>query len=124
MLRRKQLIVASLEARHMLSGNGLTPATDVANAAEGNPNYAVIGDLDGDGYFLTSDLVAVFTSGKYETGECASFEEGDWNRDGEFNSSDLVYAFSQGHFENPDATVPVFLPGLPGVDCPPGHQHD
>jgi ELWxxDGT repeat protein len=60
----------------------------------------VIGDVNNDGVFNSSDLVSVFQAGKYEDGIPfnATFEEGDWNGDGDFNTSDLVYAFQAGTF--------------------------
>lgn len=57
------------------------------------------GDANLDGMFDTSDLVAVFTVGRYETGDAAGWAEGDWNGDGIFGSGDLVAAFSDGGFE-------------------------
>ncbi|MCA9211782.1 MAG: tandem-95 repeat protein, partial [Planctomycetales bacterium] len=49
----------------------------------GSPGTAsrVTGDVNGDGVFNSSDLVAVFQAGKYEDGipNNATFEEGDWN---------------------------------------------
>ena len=46
------------------------------------------GDADLNGEFTSSDMVQVFTAGKYETGEEATWAEGDWNGDGGFDSSD------------------------------------
>ncbi|MCA9217940.1 MAG: VCBS repeat-containing protein [Planctomycetales bacterium] len=56
----------------------------------------VAGDVNDDGVFDSSDLVAVFQSAKYEDAPYhnATFEEGDWNGDGDFDSADLVFAFS------------------------------
>ena len=61
----------------------------------------VAGDSNFDGVFDSGDFVQVFQSGKYETGQPASIEEGDWNGDGVFDSSDLVFAFQGGAFETP-----------------------
>ena len=58
-----------------------------------------IGDANLDGEFNSGDFVQVFTSGKYETGEAATWAEGDWNGDGLFNSGDFVTAFSDGGYE-------------------------
>jgi hypothetical protein len=60
----------------------------------------VIGDLDGDGLFTSSDLVLVFQAGEYEDGirRNSTFQTGDWNGDGEFDSADLVFAFQAGHY--------------------------
>ena len=60
----------------------------------------VPGDVNGDGVYNSSDWVAVFTAGKYETGEMATFSEGDANGDYFFNTSDLVYLFELGHYVN------------------------
>lgn len=59
-----------------------------------------MGDADLNGEFNSGDFVAVFTAGKFETGEEATWAEGDWNGDKLFNSSDFVTAFSDGGFEN------------------------
>ena len=69
---------------------------------------ALVGDVNGDGIFNSSDLVAVFQAGHYEDGihDNSSHTEGDWNRDREFDSSDLVLAFQLGLYEQP----------LPGSD--------
>ncbi|MCA9213448.1 MAG: hypothetical protein KDB27_10310 [Planctomycetales bacterium] len=61
----------------------------------------VAGDSNFDGVFDSGDLVDVFQSAKYETGQSATVEEGDWNGDELFNSSDLVYAFQANRFEKP-----------------------
>ena len=57
------------------------------------------GDANLDGEFSSSDLVSVFTVGKYETGEDAGWSEGDWNGDGLFGSSDFVAAFADSGYE-------------------------
>ena len=58
-----------------------------------------MGDSDFNGQFNSSDLVIVFTGGKYESGAAASWADGDWNGDGFFGSSDLVTAFIDGGYE-------------------------
>jgi hypothetical protein len=78
------------------------------------------GDADLDGQFSSSDLVSVFTIGKYESGEHAGWSEGDWNGDGLFGSSDFVKAFADGGYEKGGriAAIPepsdmtLFLVGL------------
>ncbi len=62
---------------------------------------AWLGDANLDNEFNSSDLVAVFVSGKYEDGVPmnAGWEEGDWNADGDFDSSDFVAAFADGGYE-------------------------
>ena len=58
-----------------------------------------MGDSNFDGEFSSADFVAVFTTGKYETGEAAGYAEGDWNGDMEFTSGDFVAAFTDGGYE-------------------------
>ncbi len=64
------------------------------------PSDRLAGDVNDDGLFNSSDLVAVFMAGEYEDAlpRNSTFVEGDWNDDGEFNSSDLVLAFRLGHY--------------------------
>ena len=61
----------------------------------------LVGDVNDDGVFNSSDLVQVFQAGEYEDGilRNSTYEEGDWNGDGEFDSSDLVMAFQTGLYE-------------------------
>ena len=56
------------------------------------------GDANRDGLFNSSDLVQVFSAGKFESNQAATWAEGDWNGDGSFNSSDLVEAFKGGAY--------------------------
>ena len=67
-----------------------------------------IGDANLDFEFNSGDLVAVFTAGKYDTGQMAVWTEGDWNGDMVFDSGDLVVAFQDGGFEQgpPQPAVP------------------
>lgn len=58
-----------------------------------------VGDSNLDGEFNSSDFVQVFTAGKFESGEAASWADGDWNGDGVFGSGDFVSAFTDGGFE-------------------------
>ena len=60
----------------------------------------VIGDVNGDRIFDSSDLVEVMMTGKYETGEEASRQDGDWNGDGLFDSSDLVEVMRAGTYDS------------------------
>lgn len=71
--------------------------------------FTYFGDANLDGEFNSGDFVAVFSAGKFETGEAATWAEGDWNGDGVFGSGDFVKAFSGGGFElgpRPAAAVP------------------
>ncbi|MCA9147698.1 MAG: VCBS repeat-containing protein [Planctomycetales bacterium] len=64
------------------------------------PPAHVIGDVNGDGVFDSSDLVLVFAAGEFEDNRIgnSSFDEGDWNGDGDFTTSDLVAAFQSGGY--------------------------
>jgi len=65
-------------------------------------SYWPAGDSNQDTVFDSTDLVAVFIAGKYETGQPATWAEGDWNGDGVFDSSDFVAVFIAGTYvENP-----------------------
>ncbi|MDG2382463.1 MAG: PEP-CTERM sorting domain-containing protein [Pirellulaceae bacterium] len=67
-----------------------------------------IGDANLDGEFNSSDLVAVFSGGRYETGGVATWAKGDWNADLVFGSGDLVAAFSDGGYEQgPKVSIAV-----------------
>jgi hypothetical protein len=63
-------------------------------------NSPLIGDVNADKVFNSSDLVIVFQAGKYEDGlvKNSTFADGDWNGDLEFDSSDLVLAFQAGTY--------------------------
>jgi hypothetical protein len=67
----------------------------------------MIGDVDRDGRFDSSDLLEVFRNGEYEDGlfRNSTFDEGDWNGDDEFTSSDLILALQAGHYESLAAIV-------------------
>ena len=96
----------------LTSRNGIWPANELILYADGGSSlfYAdlarveviatdlTIGDANLDGLFNSSDLVTVFTAGRYETGTGANWEAGDWTGDGLFDSSDLVAAFRSGTY--------------------------
>lgn len=86
------------EATFDLNGDGAVNGLDV-NEWIKNISNSWIGDANVDGEFNSGDFVAVFTSGKFETGDTASWAEGDWNGDGKFDSGDFVAAFTDGGFE-------------------------
>jgi hypothetical protein len=70
-----------------------------------------IGDSNLDGQFSSEDFVAVFTVGKFEQNEDATWVEGDWNGDKRFGSSDFVAAFQEGGFEKgPRMAVTAAVP--------------
>lgn len=60
------------------------------------------GDANGDALFNSSDLIAVFQKGLYESEVPAGWFQGDWNHDGRFDSSDLIEAMQLGLYM-PDA---------------------
>jgi hypothetical protein len=56
------------------------------------------GDANQDGLFNQLDIDLVLQSGKYLTGQPATFAEGDWNGDGVFNPLDIVAALVAGSY--------------------------
>ncbi|MCA9149978.1 MAG: PEP-CTERM sorting domain-containing protein, partial [Planctomycetales bacterium] len=112
------------DARGDLNGDGTTDEIDRSQWVE-TIQKSYFGDSNFDGEFSSSDFVAVFTAGKYETGAAAGYAEGDWNGDGLFSSSDFVTAFSAGGYEQgpraavsavPEpATISMLLLGLLGL---------
>lgn len=62
---------------------------------------AVPGDSNVDKEFNSSDLIAAFSGGQFESrsGEFVSWEKGDWNGDGLFNTGDLIAAFAAGVYD-------------------------
>ncbi len=63
------------------------------------------GDANLDGRFDTTDLLAVFTAGRFENGETASWHDGDWNFDGLFDSNDLLDGLKQGGYESENVAL-------------------
>lgn len=82
-----------------VNGDGAVNQADVNAWAKDLAN-TWIGDANLDGEFNSSDFVAVFTAGLFETGNAATWETGDWNGDGIFGSGDFVAAFTDGGFES------------------------
>ena len=85
------------DASFDLNDDQLVDGTDLQSWVELANTW--IGDANLDGEFNSSDLVRVFESGKFETGQTANWAEGDWTGDGKFDSSDFVTAFQSGGFE-------------------------
>ena len=56
------------------------------------------GDSNRDGSFNQLDIVQVLQSGKYLSGNPATFAEGDWNEDGLFDQRDIVTVLQDGSF--------------------------
>ncbi|MCA9211847.1 MAG: VCBS repeat-containing protein, partial [Planctomycetales bacterium] len=78
----------------------------VATVHDGNYQIAwyerrLLGDVNDDGIFNSTDLVLVFQAGEYEDQIVANstFDDGDWNGDGEFDSADLVRVFQAGTYD-------------------------
>lgn len=90
--------VRTNNSRGDLNGDGSVNETDRSRWVE-TIQKSYFGDSNFDGQFSSSDFVAVFTSGKYETGQSANYAEGDWNGDGFFTSADFVTAFAAGGYE-------------------------
>ena len=105
--------IASQDLSYDLNEDGVVNSTDRKIWVNDLKNTWV-GDSDLNGVFDSGDLVAVFSSAKYETGLTATWGQGDWNGDQKFDSGDLVEAFSNAGYEagerpggpNPAAAVP------------------
>ena len=96
------------DAAFDLTGDGNVNGDDLTNWVKDLKN-TWFGDSNLDGEFNSSDFVEVFTAGKFELNEDATWSQGDWNGDNRFNSSDFVEAFTDGGFEQgprPAQTVP------------------
>lgn len=94
-----------------LNGDGQVTYDDrVFWVEDASVKNSYIGDADLNGEFNSGDFVQVFTAGKYESGDAATWSEGDWTGDGLFNSGDFVAAFTSGGYElgpkNAVASVP------------------
>ncbi|MCA9166416.1 MAG: PEP-CTERM sorting domain-containing protein [Planctomycetales bacterium] len=82
-------------AAYDLTGDSLVNGDDVTEWIKADDiKKSWIGDANLDGEFNTSDLVVLFSGGKYETGDAADF-----TGDGLFTTSDLVAALSDGGYE-------------------------
>jgi hypothetical protein len=99
-----------------ITANTNTAKFDLNNDQAVNPDDLTIwvrdlkktwfGDADLNGEFTSGDLVSVFTVGKYETGQPATWDQGDWTGNGVFDSGDFVTAFTDGGYElGPRAAV-------------------
>ena len=81
-----------------LTGDGNVDQADIVHWVKELKN-TWIGDANLDGEFNSSDFVAIFGAGLFETNQPAVWSQGDWNGDGVFNSGDFVGAFADGGFE-------------------------
>ena len=71
---------------------------DLINSPAPNGFNTYVGDANLDGQFDEQDLVAVFISGKYLTGEAVGWANGDWDGNGVFNEQDFIAAFIAGGY--------------------------
>lgn len=108
-----------------VTGDGQVNLADILSYVGGAETLnTYMGDANLDGEFNSSDFVAVFTAGLFETNNPATWATGDWNGDGIFGSGDFVTAFTDGGYElgpkpvaaehvpEPSAIVLVLLGGL------------
>lgn len=91
-----------------LTGDGNVDTADINAWVELANTW--IGDANLDGEFNSGDLVAVFTAGKFETGQAAVWSEGDWDGSGAFDSGDFVAAFTGGGFEQGPRAAAAAVP--------------
>ncbi|MCA9172093.1 MAG: PEP-CTERM sorting domain-containing protein, partial [Planctomycetales bacterium] len=95
----------STDAKYDVSNNGSVGDDDRTVWVE-QLKKTYLGDSNLDGEFNSSDLVKIFSAGKYEADVSAGWEEGDWTGDDRFNSSDFVAALTAGGYElGPRAAV-------------------
>ncbi|MCA9216647.1 MAG: PEP-CTERM sorting domain-containing protein [Planctomycetales bacterium] len=95
------LLATAMQANDLaldLNNDGTTNIADRVMWVEQLSN-TFMGDSNFDGEFNSSDFVTVFSAGKYESGQAATWAQGDWSGDGQFNSSDFVTAFAGGGYE-------------------------
>lgn len=61
----------------------------------------ILGDVNCDGVFDSTDLLRIFVTGEYEDGieNNSTYDEGDFNGDGDFDSSDFVYVLAFGKYQ-------------------------
>lgn len=72
------------------------------------------GDVDLDGLFNSSDLIAVLSKGKYGSDRHAVWSDGDFTGDGWVDSSDFIIALAKGGYEA-TATEAKAIPEPSGV---------
>ena len=97
-----------------LDGNGSVDTADRTLWVD-QLKYSWIGDANLDGEFNSSDMVQVFTVGKYETDEGAGWAEGDWDGNQRFDSSDMVLAFQNGGYERGQRPAAKAVPEPDGM---------
>jgi hypothetical protein len=86
----------------------LTKSVSIDHAAAGVTSFGaggylsrVLGDVNLDRRFDSSDLVAMFQAGKYQANVDATFADGDWNSDGRFNAADLLTLSEYSSYDAP-----------------------
>jgi hypothetical protein len=92
-------------------GAGQPPTTDLGQAEADRRDMLFAGDANRDFYFDQLDIVQVLTSGKYMTGQPATWDEGDWNGDGRFDQADIVAALQSARYR-PRSEMTFGTPGL------------
>ncbi|MCP4194550.1 MAG: PEP-CTERM sorting domain-containing protein [Planctomycetaceae bacterium] len=90
--------IANQDLAYDLNADGLVNSADRKIWVNDLKN-TWMGDANLNGVFDSGDLVTVFASAKYETGQAATWGQGDWNGDQKFDSGDLVEAFSNAGYE-------------------------
>ncbi len=73
------------------------------------------GDVDLNGEFNTADLAQVFTVGRYETGEYATWTEGDWDGNTLFDTGDFIISLADGGYETGPRTDAELVPEPAGA---------
>lgn len=65
------------------------------------PEPTILGDVNRDGLFNSTDLLLVFQVNEYEDRieNNSTYDEGDWDGDGDFTTSDLILALQSGRYE-------------------------
>ncbi|MCA9213073.1 MAG: hypothetical protein KDB27_08410 [Planctomycetales bacterium] len=112
----KEIFAAEPRTSFDLNGDGLVKNEDrIAWVKELKNTY--FGDANLDNEFNSGDMVAIFTVGKYETGQPAGWAEGDWTGDGLFDSGDLVAAFQDGGYEQGLRIETIAVPESHGCFC-------
>ncbi len=101
-----------------LNGDQLVDSSDrFVWVKDSKLKFTYFGDVNLDGQFNTSDLVAIFQAGEYEDDVAmnSSWATGDWNGDTEFGTADLVLAFQDGGFEQGPRGAAAAVPEPSGM---------
>jgi hypothetical protein len=111
-----EILAGTNSATFDMNGDSLVNGDDLKQYVE-SPDLlnTWIGDANLDGEFNSSDFVAVFGIGLYETGNPATWAGGDWNADEKFDSGDFVAAFTSGGYENGPRAAVASVPEPSGI---------